>query len=265
MITYSKDDFDFAHARPVLSAAQKFVVPVPALEDADPLVYPSGTERAGQPITDGDGNPVGKKGIVFFNQIDHCYQAAPADGRSVIIINEVTAEQALDLRDFVRALGGPDKLSQSTIERVLAHAQKDLGLVDIYNSTDGFVRSKMTPVDEDRAENGARPWGWLKRDGRDVCHAVFVEGPACFQGPTATPQQIPARGGFIVRQDVGGKPNYRMVEAQAMLRTYMNVDGSPLDLADFADAGVAHAPQSREQPLWRRACTSMSRLFGPAT
>jgi hypothetical protein len=265
VITYTKSDFAFSHARPVLSATQKFVVPVPALADADPLVYPEGSERAGQPITDGKGKPMGEKGIVFFNQVDHCYQAAPADGRSVIIINEVTAEQALDLRDFVRALGGPDKLSKSAIERMLAHAQKDLGLVDIYNSADGFIRSKMTSVDEASTENGARPWGWFKRDGRDVCQAIFVRGPARFQGPAATPQQIPAHGGFVVRQDVGGKPNYRIVQAQVMLRTYMNVDGSPLELADFVDAGAAHGSQAHRQPLWSRARTNISRLFGPAT
>ena len=105
MIAYSKHNVDFSAAKPVVSAAQKFVIPVAAFDDADPLVYPGGTEKAGQPITDWQGNPVGAKGLVFFNQTDQCYQAAPSDGRSVIIINEVTAEQALDLREFVRGLG----------------------------------------------------------------------------------------------------------------------------------------------------------------
>lgn len=236
VMVYSKDDIDFSAARPVISAAQKFIIPVAAFDDADPLVYPGGTERAGQPITDWQGNPVGGKGIVFFNATDKCYQAAPSDGRSVIIINEVTAEKARNLRDFLRQLGQPvEQLSKASLERVIAHAQEDLGLVDIYNSTDGFVRAKMTPV-EAGAQYGARPWGWLKRDDRDICQAVFVKGPGRIEGPGATPQEIPPRGAFVVRQDVGGQPNDRMVDAEVMLRTYLNADGSRLDLRNFSAA-----------------------------
>jgi hypothetical protein len=234
MTILSQDHIDFSHARPVISAAQKFVLPVAAFADADPLVYPGGTEKAGQPITDWQGKPVGAKGIVFFNAIDKCYQAAPADGRSVIIINEVTAEKARDLREFLHALGQPvEQLSKASLERVIAHAQKNLGLVDIYNSTDDFIRAKMTPVDA--AEAGPRPWGWRKRDDRDICQAVFVKGPGRYEGPGVTPQQIPPRGAFVVRQEVGGHSNDRMVDAEVMLRTYLNADGTRLELAQFRD------------------------------
>jgi hypothetical protein len=222
----------------VISAAQKFVLPVAAFADADPLVYPGGTEKAGQSITDWQGKPVGAKGIVFFNATDKCYQAAPSDGRSVIIINEVTADQARDLREFLRTLAQPvEQLSKASLERVIAHAQKDLGLVDIYNSTDEFIRARMTPVDAADAEPRARPWGWLKRDDRDICQAVFVQGPGRIEGPGATPQQIPPRGAFVVRQEVGGHPNDRMVDAEVMLRTYLNADGTPLTLAQFSGGG----------------------------
>ncbi len=269
MIVYSKDNIDFSAAKPVVSAGQKFVIPVAAFDDADPLVYPSGTEKAGQPIADWQGNPVGAKGLVFFNQTDKCYQAAPSDGRSVIIINEVTAEQALDLQEFVHRLGEPgDSLSKSSLERIVAHAQKDLGLVDIYNSTDAFIRSKMMPVRAASAGEEARPWGWLKRDDRDVCRAVFVEGPGCFEGPGATPQQIPPHGAFIVRQEMKGNPNYRMVDADVMLRTYLNVDGSPLDLRSFAEArerpptAPSSQPKGRGESSWRHALRMIARLFG---
>ncbi len=233
MTLLSKDDVDFSGARPVISAAQKFVVPVAAFADADPLVYPHGTDKAGQPISDWQGRPIGEKGIIFYNEIDRCWQAAPSDGRSVVIINEVTADKALALEEFARDLAEPiDKLSKSSLERLLAYARNDLGLVDMYNSGDDFIRSKMTPVHDGGADHGARPWGLMKRDDRDICQAVFVTGPARFQGPAVTPQEIPADGAFIVRQDT----NYRMVDRAAMLRTYMNADGSPLDLRDFSHA-----------------------------
>jgi hypothetical protein len=229
----SKDDVDFSGAKPVISAAQKFVIPVAAFADADPLVYPGGTEKAGRPITDWQGKAIGEKGIIFYNEISRCWQAAPSDGRSVVIINEVTADQALALEEFARDLGQSiDELSKSSLERLLAHARSDLGLVDMYNSSDDFIRSKMTPVGDGGADHGTRPWGLMKRDDRDICEAVFVTGPAHFQGPAVTAQEIPADGAFIVRQDT----SYRMVDKAAMLRTYMNADGSPLDLRDFSHA-----------------------------
>jgi hypothetical protein len=118
---------DFSEARPVISAAQKFVIPVAAFDDADPLVYPGGTEKAGEPISDWRGNVVGTKRIIFFSEIDKCYQAAPSDGQSVIIIDEVTAEQARNLREFIRELGKPGhNLSKSSLELVISRAQKDL-------------------------------------------------------------------------------------------------------------------------------------------
>ena len=239
MTHYSQDTVDFSRARRVISAAQKFVLPVAVFDDAEPLVYPRGTEKAGQPITDWQGRPVGARGIVFFNAVDQCYQAAPADGKSVIIINEVTAAQEKDLKDFISALGqAGDKLSKASLARVIAHARDSLGLGDVYNSTDAFVRSKMTPVSKvSKSEhNGSeRPCGRYKREDRDICDAVFVSGPGSFQGPAATPQQISARGAFIVRQVENGKPGYRMVDADVMLRTYLNADGSRLDFGDFAD------------------------------
>jgi hypothetical protein len=226
----SRDDVDFSTAKPVISAARKFIIPVAALGDADVLVYPSGTEKAGQPITDWQGKPIGERGIVFFNEIDQCYQAAPANGRSVIIINEVTADQARFLEEFIRNLCDPiDSLSKFSLEALLAYARRQLRLVDIYNSTDEFILSKMRSVAGVHASYAARPSGWMRRDASDICHAVLVKGPARFDGPAATPQEIPARGAFIVRQGT----RYRMVDIAAMLRTYMNPDCSPLNLSEF--------------------------------
>lgn len=235
MTLLEPDDIDFSAARPVISRAQKFVIPVAAFEDGDPLVYPSGTDKAGEPITDWEGKPIGQEGIIFFNAVDRCYQAAPSDGRSVIIINEVTTAQASALEAFARRLGEPiAAMSKSSLERLLVHARDDLDLPAVYNSDDAFIRAKMTPVHAaDPTHAAGRPHGLMKRDDRDICHAVFVPGPARFQGPAATPQEIPQEGAFVVRQIVGGKPNYRMVDAPAMLRTYLHADGEPLELRDF--------------------------------
>jgi hypothetical protein len=233
MVVLKGEDVDFSEAKPVVSRACKFIIPIAALAEADPLVYPSGTEKSGQPITNWEGQPVGKTGIVFFNAVDKCYQAAPADGRSVIIINDVTTEQASALEEFARGLDEPvDNLSKASLERLLAHARIALGLCDMYNSDDDYIRSKMTPVHA--AGAAARPSGYMKRDDRYICHTVFVAGPARFQGPTATPQEIPAHGAFIVRQKFGGRASFHMADRDVMLRTYLNADGSALKLSDFS-------------------------------
>jgi hypothetical protein len=224
----SADDIDFSEARPVVSAAQKFVIPVAAAEDAQPLLYPPGTERAGQPITDWEGKPVGERGIIFFNDVDRCYQAAAADGRSAIIINEVSSSQAIMIEAFIKRLGhSADALSITALEVLLTNIRHALGLVDLYNSTDDFIRSRMVPIGRTPRFDETRPWGWMRRDAREVCLAAFVTGPARFAGPAATPQLIPPRGAFIVRE--GTKQH--MVDFAVMLRTYMNPDCTPLNPA----------------------------------
>jgi hypothetical protein len=228
------EDIDFALALPVISSVQKFILPVGAWKDADPLVHPPDSARAGGPITDWEGKRAGETGIVFFNEVDHCYQAAPADGRSVVVINEVSSEQADYIVDFVNRLGQTvDSLSKAALRRVLEVAATRLGLVDIYNSDDDYVRSTMVPVVQARTDDHGRPVGWMRRRKQTVCLAVFVRGPAEFAGPAFTAQQIPAEGAFVVRQDAA----YRMVEAGVMLRTYMRADGTPLALRDFLMAG----------------------------
>ncbi|MDE2611683.1 MAG: EAL domain-containing protein, partial [Burkholderiales bacterium] len=55
-------DIDMSRAVPVISTAQKFILPIPPLADGEPLVYPAGTIDAGgallegQPIPDRQGN-----------------------------------------------------------------------------------------------------------------------------------------------------------------------------------------------------------------
>lgn len=236
MIVLEPGDIDFSAAEPVISRAQKFIVPIAAF-DGDALLYPPGTEKAGQPITDWQGNPVGESGIIFFNEIDKCYQAAASDGRSVIIINEVNDEQAAELDAFAHKNREPiDNLSKAGLEGLLDYARTQLGLRDIYNSDDAFIRAKMTPVHPERADASPRPHGLMKRDDRDICHAVLVAGPARFQGPAATPQQIPDDGAFIVRQKSGADYVFRMADKGAMLRTYLRADGHALSMRDFTPA-----------------------------
>ena len=69
----------------------------------EPLVYPEGTEKAGEPIKAlKDGTP--DRGIVFFNGADGSWQVVRGNGKETILITGVEPEQALLLQAKKEAL-----------------------------------------------------------------------------------------------------------------------------------------------------------------
>jgi len=223
-ITAAEVNFEPDLITAVISSAQKFIVPVPAF-GGEPLVYPAGHEKSGQPIVDFEGRPIGANGLIFFNDKDQSVQAVAGDGQGVIIINEVTADQAARLHQKV---GGftpdPNALTLNQLKQVLEYARSDLKLGDMYNSTRAFVREKMTPAADGQvaAGNGkvSDDYGFKKRDDRDICRAVYVSGPFVLEGPAATPQVF-EDGGVIVRHG----DDYRGVQPDVFVRTYRLVNG----------------------------------------
>jgi len=217
------------YSTPVISNAQKFIIPVPAFGQAgELLVYPKSYEQGGKPILDYTGQPVDDRGLVFFNGKDKSWQAVLGDGEGVIIINEVTQEQAAKLYQKIQELKPePKNLTLDELKQVLAFARQQLGLVDMYNSTRSFVQEKMTPViaHEVRLINGKEieAYGFKKRDDRDVNQAIYIPGEFLFEGPAASPQEF-KNGGVIVEQ--GGK--MRGVQPDIFLRTYQLSDGRPI-------------------------------------
>jgi hypothetical protein len=218
--------FDPADSTAVISAAQKFIIPVPAFgSSGEPLVYPKGYEKAGLPILDYEGKVIGERGLVFFNAKDKSWQAVAGNGDGVIIINEVTREQADRLYQSIQSFQpNPNQLTLNQLKQVLAFAREELQLGDMYNSTRPFVKTKMTPaVAGEVLRAGGKEieaYGLKKRDDRDVCHAVYVPGRFVFEGPAASPQVF-EKGGVIVEQS--GK--FRGVQPDIFLRTYRLQDG----------------------------------------
>jgi hypothetical protein len=210
----------------VISNAQKFIIPVPAfVQGGEPLVYPQSYEKAGQPILDYTGKPVGDRGLVFFNGKDKSWQAVKGDGEGVIITNEVTQEQAKKLYQKVQELKpDPNNLTLDELKQVLSFAQQQLGLIDMYNSSRAFVQEKMTPVIAGEVPkvngNEVKAYGFVKRDDRDVNQAIYIPGEFVFEGPAASPQEF-KDGGVIVEQ--GGK--MRGVQPDIFVRTYKLSDG----------------------------------------
>ena len=79
---------------------------------------------------------------------DKSWQAVKGDGEGVIIINEVTREQAKKLYQKVQELKpDPNNLTLDELKQVLSFAQQQLGLIDKYNSSLSSSRKvKMTPA-----------------------------------------------------------------------------------------------------------------------
>lgn len=210
---------------PVISNAQKFIIPVPAFKQGgEPLVYPKEHPKAGQLIVDYQGKPIGKSGIVFFNYKDKSWQAAAGDGKSVIIINEVTQEQAEKLDQEIKKLqSNPANLTLNELKKVIAFAIDELKLDDMYNSTRSFIKEKMTSVLSKDSKNKDEIYGLKKRDDRDVNQAIYIPGEFVFEGPAASPQKF-KNGGVIVEQ--GGK--MRGVQPDIFIRTYKLADGNSI-------------------------------------
>lgn len=226
------------YSTPVISAAQKFIIPVPTLGKAgELLLYPAETSKSGQPILDYQGNPIGERGIVFFNRKDQSWQAATGDGRSVIIINEVTQLQADKLYQKIRQLQPtPTALSLSQLKEILLYAQQELGLNDMYNSTRSFVQKKMTSVDSriSKKINFDDVYGFKKRDDREVNQAIYIPGSFLFKGPAASSQKF-IDGGVIIEQQGA----MRGVQPEIFMRTYTLASGHPVQSLE-CDIKIQH-------------------------
>lgn len=239
--TIKAEDIDFSTATKVISGAQKFVIPVPAFQDqGEPLVYPAGADKAGEPIADWQGKPIGDNGVVFFNGKDQSWQAAKGDGQSVIIINNVSEAQAAKITAKINESStDPNALSLAELKDVLNYVREDLGVNDMYNSDKNFIGSKMNALET--TNTGIEAYGLHKRDDRDICLAVRLSGAGAFQGPAASPQKF-EDGAVIVKQG----DSVRLVQSDVFEQTYRHASGKPLAASEITAAKPA-APAAPEK------------------
>jgi hypothetical protein len=225
--TITAEDLDMSNAAAVISRAQKFILPIGALKDGVELRYPAGHENAGEKIVDFEKKPIGDRGVIFYNSTDNSVQAVQGDDSGVIIFNLVNQSQADMLRakhdELAKGSSTPGILDHAGILSFLDYATS-LGLTDRYNSTREFIRKRMTPV----GDLGANEYGLYKRDDRDICHAVRLDGSGFFKGPAASPQKF-EDGAVIVQQ---GK-EYRLVQCDAFEQSYCYSDNTAIDAREL--------------------------------
>jgi hypothetical protein len=215
----------------VVSNAQKFVIPVPKLEGLAPV------DKSGGQIKDYEGKARTGEGFVWYNAVDKAAQFVPTDGTGVIIMNEVTEENAKKVQAKIAELtgkpgGDPAQLTLADFDKLMSYVIHDLGIKDCYDSNTKFIGDKMNAMEKSRT--GIPHYGLHRRDDRDICQAIFVsaqEGAKAneFAGPAFTPQQFGDDGAVILRQ---GK-DVRLIQRDVFFRTYAQVDGSALSSKDI--------------------------------
>jgi hypothetical protein len=147
----------------------------------------------------------------------------------------VTVDQADALHQHILSLNpDPAQLTLEQLKQVIAYAQEELDLGDMYNSDRKFITENMSPIDTWAAANSNAQsdslYGLKKRDDRDISQAVYIPGRFEFAGPAATPQRF-ENGGVIVQQ----QEDFRGVQPDVFLRTYSLSDGQPItEVSDLA-------------------------------
>jgi len=135
--------------------------------------------------------------IVVFNGTDPSWQGV--DEGNFVIVNEVPEVQAETALSLYNEYGQTNEAIQKALDYL-----NDEGLNDQYTTNQNFVAAKLSPAGM-MLEDGS---GIMKRDDRDVTSA-WQENGVYYVAPSG---------------------EARRIEADILMRTYRNVDGSPIDL-----------------------------------
>jgi hypothetical protein len=171
-----RDSIDFSGSLEFVNRTRRFVVPVGnLLEDSEPLVYPPSHENAGRSLRD-QRSTASSRGVVFYNGVDHAWQAVRSDGSESIVINEVSERQADQLKQRCDALREEGILSLRSIRLLLDYSKQELGLVDVYHTRNKSAEQAMKMI-SDKNE-------YYKLVTKpDLHRAVFVDTAFRFRGP----------------------------------------------------------------------------------
>ncbi|MFN7662135.1 MAG: hypothetical protein ACK5PQ_00160 [Alphaproteobacteria bacterium] len=232
------DQLDFSQARPVISNASKFVIPVEVCpeEECDEFFVPGTDPQV--PLTNYEKKPLEGKGIVFWNGKDKSWQGARADtlvdGGAVVVLNNVDGKMAQNILTHMAASLGLELeqlqgkvrtekklgLKVSQLKEILESIRIKFGLEDMYDTTVGYV-SKNMQASAQWSGVPEYPLGLYVKN-RDICQALYLAGSGSFQGPAGTPQVF-SDGAVILKQDGQAA---RLIQRDVFLATYTPLDGS---------------------------------------
>ncbi|CAF1325072.1 unnamed protein product [Adineta ricciae] len=224
------DDLDFTDNKsiPVISTTNKFILNVPQIGETIQIMkngkYKFGEEfHLGDPIKSPDNRIISERGITFYNSINDQWLAAISGLKDndcyVIILNEVTEEQAKKLEMKLEEYGHPEEMTISQLKDILLYAES-LGITDYYPSNVGFIKEMMEISDS--------VYGWKQRKETQICRAIYIEGVGEFIQPFGESQKF-NHGVFIIKTPTG---EIHVVDNDVALRTYRHLDNSFIEKGD---------------------------------
>ncbi|CAF1154563.1 unnamed protein product, partial [Didymodactylos carnosus] len=224
------DDLDFSNDKsiPVISVARKFILSVPELGETVQITksgkYKSGEEfHQGDPVKCGD-DIISGTGIAFYNNVDDQWVAAISglggDERSVIILNEVSQEQAEKLQVKLDGYSDPEKITMPQLKEILAYAES-MGLSNRYPSNVAFINKMMENVQDYENKDGYI-YGWKQRKGIQICRAIYIEGAGELRQPFGESEKF-YDGALIVKHTTG---SIHVVANEVGFRTYYHMDNT---------------------------------------
>ncbi|UJR19865.1 hypothetical protein I4U23_022998 [Adineta vaga] len=240
-------DLDFSDDKsiPVISVAKKFILSVPQLGETIQITR-NGKYKSGEEFHQGDplkceNDIISGKGFAFYNCINDQWLAAISglknDDRNVIVLNEVTRDQAIQLQKKLDEYGDPDTITMPQLKEILAYAES-LGLTNYYPSNVGFINKMMENVPG--YENmPASTYGWKQRKGTQICRAIYIEGAGELHQPFGEPEKF-YDGALIVKHATG---RIHVIAKHVGFRTYYHLDNSAIEKDDIP----LQEPYSREK------------------
>jgi len=232
----STDDLDFSDDKsiPVISAAKKFILSVPQLGETIQITrngkYKSGEEfHQGDPVKCGN-DIISGTGIAFYKCVDDQWLAAMSglaeDDRNVIVLNEVTREQAIKLQNKLDEYGDPERITIPQLKEILAHAES-LGLTNRYPSNVGFIKKMMENVPE-YEKTSESIYGWKQRKGTQICRAIYIEGTGELCQPFGESEKF-YDGALIVKHPTG---TIHVLAKHVGFRTYYHLNNTAIEKDD---------------------------------
>lgn len=216
----------FRHSCLVKATATKFIMPFPALpdENCEALVYPAHHNKAGAPVLDRHGKPIGNQGMIFYNHVDRSWQACPNTGDGVVIINQVP-ETSFDVISRILKLNPAPAKRWSVLDfKIALGLINQLGFGDMYHSSVGRLPTDMESVRVlDDFDHSTYKAGIYRRTGEQLYPALFVGGSFVFQGSAATEQYFP-NGAVMIFQGEGA----RGIQPDVFVSTYVYANGESI-------------------------------------
>lgn len=228
MAIVSKADLNFQNALSVIPATQSFILPIPALKNGgDEFVFPIGDKRKGLPLTGSDGEVISGRGIVFLNSKDKSWQAVKGDGSGVVVINNVSLEQAKALQKKVMQLSNnePQNLDKDKIKLFLKYAHA-LGLKDVVHADRNFVSTQMRAVEV--WETGVENFGFYTYNKDKSSQAIRFSGSVAFNDTNLSKHSF--ENGCVVVRD--SSDALTVIKPEVFLKSYTKPNGSPVTLFD---------------------------------